>query len=258
MNDQARVSLQPAYILHRRPYRETSLLLELFSADHGRVGMIARGVRRGKGASQGLLQPFIPLSLSWTAKSDLVTLTGVEPRQSFAPLSGLGLISAFYVNELLLRLLHRHEPHEELFIAYELVLRRLAAVPEQQEWHLRLFEKALLQELGYGIILDHETDSGIPIQPHLRYKYLPQYGPVPFDSKQQGITVHGSTLLALQQENSFDSQILLEAKRLMRHELQSHLGDAPLRSRELFRDTMLNMAPGPGTKTKEDSSEYSE
>lgn len=258
MTEAARVSLHPAYALHRRPYRETSLLIELFTAEHGRVGMIARGVRRGKGAQQGLLQPFTPLLVSWSAPGELATMTGVEARQSFPPLHGLGLISAFYVNELLLRLLHRHEPHEELFLAYELVLRRLACDAEHQEWHLRLFEKTLLQELGYGLILDHTADGGIPLQPDIRYNYLPQYGPVPFAPERQGISVHGATLLTLAEESPPDARTLAEAKRLMRNELHSHLGERPLRSRELFRDAISNLTPRAEPIIEEDPSEQSE
>lgn len=258
MNEQTRVALQPAFVLHRRPYRETSLLVELFTADHGRLGVIARGARRGKSSQQALLQPFVPLLVSWSAAGELGTLSGVEPRTGLPPLQGSRLISAFYINELLLRLLHRHEPHEELFAAYEHVLRQLSGPAQQMEWQLRLFEKALLQELGYGLILEHEADSGIPLQPGIRYNYLPQYGPVQADSTRQGLNVHGATLLALQQEDHFDAQILAEAKQLMRHELHNHLGDRPLRSRELFRETMMHLAPEAGSMNKENTSEHHE
>lgn len=253
MSDLARVALQPAYVLHRRPYRDTSLLLELFTLDHGRVGMVARGVRKAKGSQQALLQPFVPLLVSWSSRGDLVTMTGVESRPAFPPLAGLGLICGFYLNELLLHLLHRHEPHEVLFAAYELALTRLAGGQENQEWSLRLFEKALLQELGYGLLLEHEAESGAAIRADRSYTYLHQYGPVPDDSPHPGIRVHGATLIALEQEERYDAQVLHEAKRLMRHELQAHLGNRQLHSRELFRDTIARRDSRPGGHNEDES-----
>ncbi len=237
MSERARPALQPVYILHRQPYRETSLLLEAFSAEHGRVGLVARGVRRGKGATQGLLQPFVPLLLSWVGKGDLATLHGAEPRGAMLSLSGRALISAFYLNELLIRLLHRHDPHDELFAAYELALQRLAVLADRPEWALRLFEKSLLQELGYGLLLECEAESGEPIQPALRYCYHVQHGPLAADKTDEGIVLHGATLLALADDAVLDERGLGEAKRLMRAALAPLLGTRPLRSRELFQQT---------------------
>lgn len=237
-----RAELRPAYILHRQPYRETSLLLEAFSLDVGRVGLVARGARSGKGAGRGLLQPFVPLLLSWSGRGELATLTGVEGRGGLPPLVGRALISAFYLNELLLRLLQRHDPHEELFHAYELALQRLAAVPQQPEWTLRLFEKALLQELGYGLLLEHEAHGDSAIQPERLYCYHVHEGPLAAQSAaQQGPLLHGATLLALAAEEGADERVLAEAKTLMRTMLAQHLGTRPLRSRELFRQTYAGL-----------------
>ncbi len=241
-----RTELRPAYILHHQPYRETSLLLEAFSLDAGRVGLVARGARSGKGAGRGLLQPFVPVLLSWSGRGDLATLTGVEGRGGLRPLSGRALISAFYLNELLLRLLQRHDPHDELFHAYELALQRLSAVPQQPEWTLRLFEKALLQELGYGLLLDHEAHSGDPIQPARLYCYHVQQGPLHDDSAAlPGPRLHGASLLALDAEEGADAQVLSESKHLMRVILAQYLGARPLRSRELFRQTFAGRAAVP-------------
>ncbi|MEW6646948.1 MAG: DNA repair protein RecO [Pseudomonadota bacterium] len=241
-----RAELRPAYILHRQPYRETSLLLEAFSLDVGRVGLVARGARSGKGGKAGLLQPFVPLLLSWSGRGELATLTGAEGRGGLAPLTGTALISAFYLNELLLRLLQRHDPHEELFHAYELALQRLAAVPQQPEWTLRLFEKALLQELGYGLLLEHESHSDSAIQPERSYCYHVQQGPLPADAAAQaGPLLHGATLLALAAEQGADERVLAEAKTLMRTILAQYLGTRPLRSRELFRQTYAGRATPP-------------
>lgn len=248
-----RTELRPAYILHRQPYRETSLLLEAFTVEEGRVGLVARGARSGKGAGRGLLQPFVPVLLSWSGRSELATLTGVEGRGGLPPLAGRALISAFYLNELLLRLLQRHDPHDELFHAYELALQRLASVPEQPEWTLRLFEKALLQELGYGLLLDHEVHSGAAIQPHMRYCYHVQQGPLSDDGAAvpAGPRLHGRTLLALDAEEGADEQVLAEAKTLMRVILAQYLGTRPLRSRELFRQTFAGGITVPPARDEE-------
>lgn len=248
-----RTELRPAYILHRQPYRETSLLLEAFSLEAGRVGLVARGARSGKGAGRGLLQAFVPLLLSWSGRGELATLTGVEGRGGLPPLAGRALISAFYLNELLLRLLQRHDPHEELFHAYELALQRLAAVPQQPEWTLRLFEKALLQELGYGLLLEHEAHGDVMIQPALRYCYHVQQGPMRADdTNQPGPHVHGATLLALAAEEGADERVLAEAKVLMRTILAQHLGTRPLRSRELFRQTYAGRADLPAAHQEDE------
>lgn len=241
-----RTELRPAYILHRQPYRETSLLLEAFSLDVGRIGLVARGARSGKGAGRGLLQPFVPLLLSWSGRGELATLTGVEGRGGLAPLGGRALISAFYLNELLLRLLQRHDPHDEVFHAYELALTRLAAVPQQPEWTLRLFEKALLQELGYGLLLEREAHSGAAIQAETRYCYHVQQGPLPEAAgSAAGPCLHGTTLLALAAEAGADERVLAEAKTLMRTILAQYLGPRPLRSRELFRQTFAGRTAEP-------------
>lgn len=239
MSNSAVPLLHPAYVLHRRHYRETSLLLEVFTAEAGRIGLVARGVRGGKRSSAALLQPFIPLLLSWRGHGELGTLISAEADGAHAPLAGPLLLTAFYLNELLLRLLPRHDPHPELFLAYRLALGRLDGAPHEHEWTLRLFEKVLLQEIGYGLLLEHEANSGDPIDAATQYCYLLQHGPVYASDggRCDGIPVRGSTLIALERERGYDSMNLAEAKRLMRSVLTPHLGGKPLQSRELFRQT---------------------
>lgn len=238
MVNKAAQSLQPAYVLHRKEYRETSLLLEVMTADSGRVGLVARGARSGKRASAGLLQPFVPLLLSWRGHGELGTVTGVEGGGVSVPLAGPTLIAAFYLNELLIRLLQRNDPHPELFLAYRQTLQRLTATPGEQEWILRLFEKILLQELGYGLLLEHEANNGEPIAADTRYCYVLEHGPIVASAAAcDGVPIHGSTLIALECEHGYDAMNLAEAKRLMRTVLAQHLGGKPLHSRELFRQT---------------------
>ncbi len=230
-----RPELQPAYILHQRPYRNSSRLLEVFSRHHGRFGMVARGVTRRRSGLQGRLQPFRPLLISWQGRGDLATMRGAEPDGEPLPLSGAALMSGFYLNELLLRLTGRHVACPALFDSYRNTLNRLAAGGVNQE-ALRIFECRLLEELGYGMILDHDVQSGRPIQPHARYCYHIERGPVEVTAQRgPGPQVAGSTLLALAAGELRDGRSLKEARHLMRMVLKHYLGGRPLRSRELFR-----------------------
>ena len=235
MSSDGRIALQPAFVLHRKPYRDTSLLIEAFTAEHGRLGLVARGARGRRGGMQGLLQPFQGLLLSWSGRGELVTLTAAEPQGAPLVLQGDAVISGFYLNELLIRLLVRHDPHPQLFHRYIATLQRLAAL-RQDEWALRLFERDLLQELGYGLLLTQEGGSGEMVEPAARYCYHPEFGPKRLGYDEEPcVSVHGATLLTLEQGGEADSRTRGEAKRLMRMILSRYLGPRPLASRELFR-----------------------
>ncbi len=230
-----RISLQSAYVLHTRPYRDTSLLVEIFTHDFGRIGLVARGVRTSKSRYASLLQPFTPLLISWSGQGELPTLSGTEVAGVAPKLKGDLLLSGFYLNELLMRLLQRGDAHPRLFETYITALASLAET-EEQESILRQFEHRLLQEIGYGLILDHEVMNGESIDPKSCYRYLPDRGPVvSSENNEDGIIVHGRTLLAIAQGDYSQSQVRQEAKRLMRAALAVHLGDRPLKSRELFQ-----------------------
>ncbi len=229
------VNLQSAYVLHRRPYRDTSLLLEIFSSEHGRLGLVARGARAPRSKTGNLLQPFVPLLLSWRGQGELPTLTGAEPAGAAPPLQGERLLSGIYLNELLMRLLHRNDAHPVLFATYLDTLRALAA-DDDIEVPLRRFERLLLQEIGYGLILDHDVASGEAIESDASYTYLPERGPVRHHGPdKEGLLIHGRTLLALAQDRYPDRQTRQEAKRLIRAVLAVQLGERPLKSRELFQ-----------------------
>ena len=236
MSHPRRVALQPGHVLHQRPYRDSSLLVEAFTPDFGRVGLVARGARGPRSRMRGLLQPFRPLLLSWAGGGDLATLVGVEADGPMRVLAGIGLLSGFYVNELLVRLTARHDPHPGLYSAYAAVLAGLQEAG-REEPALRIFEKRLLQELGYGLLLDREATSGRAIEPERLYRYRPELGPVPADEgAAQYPAIHGRNLLALAQERpDFDAEGLREAKGLMRNAIARQLGDRPLKSRDLFQ-----------------------
>ncbi len=229
-----RAALNPCYILHSRNYRETSLLLDVFSRRHGRVSLVAKGGRTQKNAKRALLQPGRKISIAWSLRRELGTLTGVEPCQGDTVQAAGSLLTVFYINELLVRLLHRHEPHTELFDAYEMTLEKLADRGTEQ-FALRVFEKRLLEALGYGLALDTDTE-GSAIRPEQDYNYLLEQGPAPGGVPGTGdLKISGRTLLGLAQEEPGDDLMLGEAKQLMRKALGRLLGDKPLRSRELYR-----------------------
>ena len=231
-----KTTLQPAYVLHGRPYRDTSLLLDVLTAEEGRLGLVAKGARRkSRGGSGGaLLQPFIPLLISFSGRAELKTLTAVEAAGQAQVLHGDRLFSGMYLNELLVRLLHRHDPHPTLFAAYSSTLQALASEPEVEE-SLRRFELRLLEELGYSFDLAAEGDTGEAVQEGRWYRYHSHCGLVASDGVAEPSTPSfaGSDLLRMAR-GQFGGEVRQTAKRLLRQALAEHLGGAPLRSRELF------------------------
>ena len=229
-----RIAQEPAFVLHHHHYGETSLLLEVFTRVHGRLGLLAKGARRARSPLRVALIPFQPLVVSFSGRGELPTLSGAE---SLAPAPVLGgdlLFCGLYLNELLLRLLHRHDPHERLFDRYADALGQLSA-NTRTEAVLRIFEKRLLEEIGYGLVLDHEVERETPIQPEIVYRYQPERGPVPDGADREGIQVRGRSLLALAAEHLEEASALQDAKALLRALLARHLGGRPLLTRNLFR-----------------------
>ena len=232
-----RISLQPSYILHGRPYRDSSLILEVFTAEYGRISLVARGARRkSRGGSAGaLLQPFTPLLLTFSGRAEMKNLTTTETAGQSVPLRGEHMFSGLYLNELLVRLLHRHDPHPRLFAAYGQALAGLACAGEMDEV-LRRFEFMLLDELGYGFGLDVDSDTGEAVRVGSWYHFHPDKGLVArgpaTDPAQPAFS--GSDLLAMA-GGHFGGEARLAAKRLSRLVLAVYLGEAPLRSRDLFR-----------------------
>lgn len=231
-----RVQLQPAYLLHRRPFRDSSQLLEVLTLDHGRLSLVARGVsrRRRGGALGALLQPFRPLLLSFSGRGEMGTLTGAEAAGSYLPLAGDRLYSALYLNELLSRVLHRHEAHPALFSDYGLALEALgdgAAL----EPVLRRFELQLLDALGYAVDITTDAESGAPLEAGRDYTVDPELGllPLPAGASTERSRLAGSDLLAIA-AGELEGGALSAAKRLTRVLLAPHLGTEPLQSRALF------------------------
>lgn len=252
-----RVDRQPAYVLHRRPYRNNSLLLELLTRDHGRVAVVARGARQPRSRYHGLLVQFLPLLVSWSCKGGLGTLGQAEIQGAVRRLQGESLACGLYVNELLMRLVHRDDPCLAIFQLYMSVLARLENGQADNEAALRLCERDLLQALGYGMALDHDVETGEAIRPECVYNYFLDKGPVlaagngVTDAPRGGVVqLKGSSLNALAQGRLDDREALKEAKRLTRMTLGKLLGNKPLNSRSLFRERQGAVreraaAPGP-------------
>lgn len=228
-----RVSLQPAFILHGRDFRDTSRLLDIFTLDYGRVTLVAKGARSARSKLQGILQPFAPLIISWSGKGDVQTLTGAETIKSTINLSGKQVMSAYYINELLQRLMTQHDPHPELFDIYKKTLESF--LNEYDELVLRRFEKYLLAEIGYGLNLEVESDSGVALSIDEKYYYDIEKGPVNIKNNNSDgeLIISGQTLLDMSVEKFSNPQSQKEAKQLMRIILNHHLGDKPLKTRNL-------------------------
>jgi len=232
-----RVEQQPGFILHARPWRETSLLLEVLSRDHGRVGLVARGVRSARArVSRSLLQPLTALHLSWSGSGELATLVSAEAAGPPLLLAGEALLCALYLNELVTRLLPRNDAHQELFADYAQAIERLAHA-QAPAWTLRRFERDLLGHLGYGVVLDAEADSGAPLLPDGNYAYRPDAGPVAWRGVADGLRLRGSALLALARDQAPDAEDLQALRRLMRALIAHHLDGAPLRAWAMFAAT---------------------
>lgn len=227
---------QPAYVLHSRPFLETSLIVEAYTRDHGRVAMVARGARRPKSSLRGILLPFQPLLLSWSGKRELRTLTRAEWQGAYAPLRGQSLICGFYLNELLLKLLPRDDPHERLFADYEGTLSALRN-STQQSALLRRFELSLLRELGYAVILDRDVERDEPVAHERSYVYIVERGPVADHSTPgNGVELSGQTLIDMQSGLFTNAVTQQQSKALMRALINHYLGNQVLHTRQLLRD----------------------
>lgn len=229
-----KVDRQPAFVLHAYPFRETSLIVEAFARDFGRVALLARGARRPRSAMRGLLLAFQPLELGWAGKGEVQTLMKAEWQGGQPLLSGKALLCGYYLNELLLHFLPREDAHERLFSAYAETLRRFSE--HLNESDLRCFERVLLQELGYGPVLERDV-QGLPVDPAAHYVYEVERGPVrlsgPGDSP---LAMSGKTLIDLAREDFSDPRTLAEAKQLMRSLIAHHLGGKDLRTRRIFME----------------------
>jgi DNA repair protein RecO (recombination protein O) len=230
-----RVQLEPAFLLHHYPWRDSSRILELLTRGHGRVSVFARAARRGGSALPAALQPFAELLVSWTGRGEAGQLTGAERVSSTARIESDRLMSAFYANELLVKLLPRHDPHPALYDAYAALLGRLTDPAERPARSLRLFEKRLLEELGWGLSLECEAAAGLPVEATRCYRYRIDGGAELLDGVAEGSLVFsGASLLSLAREELDDERSLADARRLLKAALDQCLDGRPLRTRDVM------------------------
>jgi DNA repair protein RecO (recombination protein O) len=236
VSDARRIQLQPAYVLHSRPYRDTSRILELFTRDHGRVSVFARGARGGSKSSSSLLsilQPFNRLLVSWSGRGEAGQLTGAEFDGAMTPLPPDRLVHGFYLNELLLKLFARHDSHPEVFTLYLQTMDDLKR--EDAIRPLRLFEKRLLEAIGYGLALERDAHDGTPIDPDASYHYRMEQGAVRVEGVAESpVAYSGATLLSLSREELSDAAVCADARRLLRAALDRCLDGRELRSRQVM------------------------
>jgi DNA repair protein RecO (recombination protein O) len=231
-----RIDGAAAFLLHAHPYSETSLVLDVFARDHGRLAILARGARRPRSALRGVLLGFQPLELGWFGGGEVKTLARAEWQGGLPLLTGKSLLLGYYLNELLIRLLPREDAHPVLYDAYAEALGALArGATETAE--LRRFEKALLRELGYGLSLDRQAGSGEPVRADRQYTYQLERGVVEIDDAHDAparLSVGGKTLLDLAADDYSDPRTLAESKVLMRQLMAHYLGEQALQSRRIF------------------------
>ena len=230
-----RAEHEPGFVLHAYPYKETSLVIEAFSRRFGRIGLVARGARRPRSMLRGVLLAFQPLRMTWSTSAEMGTLVSAEWAGGQPALAGLGLMCGFYLNELLLRLLPREDPHEALFDAYGAALARLAA-GEPQAAVLRGFERRMLAELGYAPLLDKDAANGASIEPAKHYAYEAERGPVETSRSNGDSVISGRTLLDMAADNYESSRTREEARRLLRVLIAERLGGQSLHTRAVLSE----------------------
>jgi DNA repair protein RecO (recombination protein O) len=229
-----RIDSQQAFLLHSYPYSETSLVLDVFSRDHGRVPLLARGARRPRSALRGVLIGFQKLELGWFGGGEVKTLARAEWLGGTPLLAGRCLLLGYYLNELLLKLMQREDAHPRLFDAYAGAVQALA-MGATEAGELRRFEKSLLKEIGYGLTLDRDV-HGAPLLAERRYAYLTERGPRVAPADEVLPTFAGKTLLDLAADDFADPRTLLESKLLMRQLIAHQLDGKVLQSRRVFME----------------------
>lgn len=234
---ESRVSNEPGFVLHTWPYRETSLILDVFTRDHGRVAMVAKGAKRPHSSLRAVLQHFHPIGLSWSGRGEVKTLTRAEWVGGVPPLSGEALLAGFYLNELLLRFCPRDDAHPALFRHYLTTLARLGQ-GDPAALVLRGFERVLLQETGFAVAFDKCQSTGEAVQPGLDYVYHPERGVrrAQVSDPSSWPVVTGQTLLDMAQDDYSRAQTVTQSRALMRFLLHYHLQGIPLKTRQILVD----------------------
>ncbi|MEJ2601797.1 MAG: DNA repair protein RecO [Gammaproteobacteria bacterium] len=252
MNQRSRINSQPCFLLHGRPFRDSSQLIDILSRDHGRLALVARGIRASRSRYRGVLRPFVPLELSWTIAGDLGTLTGAEPAGRLPAIEGEALMAGFYVNELVLKLTHRHDPQPDVYEAYAAAVSGLACQPDV-EYALRCFELRLLRAIGYGLDLEHDMVTGLPVDQDAWYRVRPAEGVTRVTADGPAAAVFsGAELRDIAAERFADPTLLRRARRILRPAIEHCLEGRELSSRRVMRAMRRRTeAGGDGTERGE-------
>lgn len=225
--------LQRCFVLHRRPYSESSLILDVFSEEYGRLSIISKGARSKRSNLKGVLQAFTPLLMKWSGRGSMRTLRQAETISLAIPLTGINLYSALYINELVVRVIEQETPYPALFLDYLTALTELAQT-KNPEPALRRFELALLSSLGYGVDFLHCAGSGEMVSSEMTYRYREQKGFMASIRHDPLMSFKGDELIAISERRFITPEQLKAAKRFTRIALKPYLGGKPLKSRELF------------------------
>jgi DNA repair protein RecO (recombination protein O) len=237
-----RVESEPGFILHTIPYRETSLLVDIFTLNHGRLRCVAKGFRKPnkKGIAKTLF-PYTEHHFQWQGRGELKTLIQADPIQAPVFLKQESLFVGLYINELLYKLLHQNDPHPSLYDFYHQLMAQLSSSAIEQAV-LRRFEILLLEELGYGLVLDAEAETGQAVSAEHLYYYIPDQG-LKLTQDQNANKTHalsGADIIALSQGQLEQKSVLRTAKQLTRRVIDFYLDGKALNSRELYRQHLLN------------------
>jgi DNA repair protein RecO (recombination protein O) len=239
MPTKKRIQNQSAWILHHRPFSNSSMILEIITFKHGRISLIAKGSRSAKSKFRGLLRPFMPLNISWFARTNLGTLTEAEIQDAPISLAGDALISGYYMNELLLKLLHKDDPQLDVFSLYSETIKKLS-LTNQIAPLLRQFEIKLLELIGYALNLIEVVDSQIAINSSSYYEYKPDMGLFMVENKQGAMTFLGSQLQSIQKQNFECEDTLRCANRLLKNIISYQLGGKKLMTRKVIEEMKRN------------------
>ena len=220
------------YVLHTYPFNETSLIVEIFSKVHGRISIVAKGARRPRSLVRGMLQSFQSLQATWSGQGEMKTLHSIDWCDALLQIEGDALICGFYINELLMRLLPKEDPHEKLFDFYHQTM-ELLSMKNHLSVTLRRFELKLLQELGYELPLLND-ENGEPIKPNKIYNYEVAYGPSETKNSSEGVSLIGKTLIDMAGDDYKDPTTEMQSKQLMRYLIGHYIGEKPLNSKKLF------------------------
>ena len=235
MSNKKRIQDQSAWILHHRPFSNTSRILEIMTCEHGRISLIAKGSRSAKSKFRGVLRPFMPLKISWLSRVNLGTLIEAETHDAPISLNGDALISGYYINELLLKLLHKDDPHNEIFLLYSETIKKLS-LTNQLAPLLRQFEMRLLKLIGYALSLDEVSDTNEPPDPLSYYEYRPDIGLIAVDNNKGPMIFLGSQLESIRQQNFECEDTLICANRLLRYVISHQLGGKKLMTRKVIEE----------------------